>query len=443
MVQITNAQDAREAAVRMRPGVFTALAETEEIEQAATRASGTLGPLAGLPLAVKDNIHVAGLPNSAGTRSLREYAPQNHAPTVARLIDAGMVVLGKTNMHELAVGITSSHGPFGDVPNAVDESRVAGGSSGGSAVAVAAGVCQHALGTDTGGSTRIPAAFNDVWGFRPSTGRYDPTGVTSIAFSRDTVGPMAVSLEGIVALDGALASPGPRLRFSNGGEVPLRVGVDFNDLEYCDDAVRSAFEIATDVLRDSLEIEFRPLNFGALDRQAASLGAELAGHELVPSLRSYLESDPALPTLSEVYAELSDPHVAYLIQRSLAMQPNEDTWNPRWHRLMTDSARLRAAFTATLVGDSIDVIIRPTVAIRPPLISKVRRMKNSERDELFGNVVRFTALATLVGAPSLSLPLGPVLGKNMTGMLLDALPGTDVRLLSAASRVEKILSSGR
>ena len=77
------------------------------------------------------------------------------------------------------------------------------------------------------------------------------------------------------------------------------------------------------------------------------------------------------------------------------------------------------------------------------MIGKVRRMKNSERDELFGNVVRFTALATLVGAPSLSLPLGPVLGKNMTGMLLDALPGTDVRLLSAASRVEKILSSGR
>ena len=127
--------------------------------------------LAGLRFAVKDNIDAAGFPTTAGTPGLA-HVPAGDAPVVARLKAAGAHLVGKTNMHELSLGITSNNAHTGPVRNPVDLLRVAGGSSGGSAAAVAAGEVDFALGTDTGGSVRIPAAFCGVYGFRPSTGRY-------------------------------------------------------------------------------------------------------------------------------------------------------------------------------------------------------------------------------------------------------------------------------
>lgn len=443
MIENAAVRHARDTAIGLPSGVFATISEVEDLARAVARSTTIRGPLSGLPIAIKDNIHVAGMPNTAGTLAMRNFVPHEHAPAVGRLIHQGMVIFGKTQMHELALGVTSTHGPFGDVPNALDDTRVAGGSSGGSAVALAAGVCEHALGSDTGGSTRIPAAFNDVWGFRPSTGRYDPTGVTSIAFSRDTIGPMAVSLSGIAALDQAMAYSGAPSLDLDRGQAPARIGFDLADLEHCDDSVRSAFELVLEVLNSSPDVELRRTSFQGLDSQAAVLGGELADHELVPALRSYLNFDPALPSWEELLSGVSDPHVVSLIQHSLAAQPNGDTWGPRWHRLMTAAARLRAAFISTHVSNGLDCTIRPSVAILPPARSAVVDMGNAERDGLFGTMIRFTALATLVGAPSLSMPLGRTLGRSMTGILLESLPGADVNVLAVAKRIEGVLSGWR
>ena len=174
-----------------------------------SRARGRrLGPLHGLPLIIKDNINTAALPTTAGTPSLIGNRPQANARVVDALLGAGGIVFGKANMHELAFGITSNNGAFGPVRNPYDTSKIPGGSSGGNAAGVAARFAPAGIGSDTGGSTRIPAALCGVVGFRPTIGRYAGTGtlagvreVVPIAHTRDTPGPIARSAADVALLD--------------------------------------------------------------------------------------------------------------------------------------------------------------------------------------------------------------------------------------------------
>ena len=169
------------------------------------RASGKpLGPLHGIPLAIKDNINTAGLPTAVGTRALRNSRPGLYAPIIARLADAGAFVLGKTNMHELAMGYTSKNGEFGATRNPYDVSRIPGGSSGGTGAAVAARMAPAGLGSDTGGSVRIPASLCGICGLRPSSGRYPSSGIAPLSSTLDTAGPMARSIEDVALLDATI-----------------------------------------------------------------------------------------------------------------------------------------------------------------------------------------------------------------------------------------------
>ena len=172
--------------------------------------SGT-GILHGLPIAVKDAIAAAGLPATAGTEALRGYLPEKDADVVEPLIAAGAFVLGKLNMHELSYGITSNNGAFGPVRNPYDLERIPGGSSGGAGAAVAAGLVPAALGTDTGGSVRIPAALCGVVGFRPTTGRYSQKGIVPVSHTRDTAGPLCRSVSDAAMIDAAITGEPDRL----------------------------------------------------------------------------------------------------------------------------------------------------------------------------------------------------------------------------------------
>ena len=179
----------------------------EEARQADRhRASGApLGPLHGVPVLIKDNIDVAGYPTTAGTPGLEGIYPAGNAPVVQRLLDAGAIVAGKANLHELAVGGTSQNDHFGYVVNPWRSDVVAGGSSGGSAVAVAARLVPAALGTDTNGSVRGPCAMNGIAGLRPSFQRYPYGGTFPGTPTRDAIGGMAVDLTDLALLDAILA----------------------------------------------------------------------------------------------------------------------------------------------------------------------------------------------------------------------------------------------
>jgi len=199
-----------------------ALAAARKADGLAARGSFA-GPLHGVPIVVKDNIHIAGLPNSAGTPALKGFVPTTNAPVAEKLLRAGAIVLGKTNMHELAFGITSNNAAFGPVRNAYDPSRIAGGSSGGTAAAIAARMAAAGLGSDTGGSVRIPAALNGIAGLRPTLGRYSQEGITPIAHTRDTAGPMAREVADLVLLDTIIT--GARDRVAAAPLRGLRLGV--------------------------------------------------------------------------------------------------------------------------------------------------------------------------------------------------------------------------
>ena len=306
--------------------------------------------LLGLPLAVKDNLAVAGAPTTGGTKVLSGYVPRRDAAVVASLREAGAVVLGKTNLHEAAFGITSKNPHYGDVRNPHDEARIAGGSSGGTAVAVAAGLSPVGLGTDTGGSVRVPAALCGLVGLRPPTSMVSRDGLMSLSWTCDSIGPITRTVADArlllevmsgKGLGGGKAGShdlkGVRLGILGGtfaeadDETERAVGnfykrladagatIEAADVEGAEDAMSHLFDIVLpeswvqmdELVREALpgqDLKSRMDDFGADVRASLSGEAGLEGERV--SAQSYLETlrvaRPALQAASVAAFERFD-----------------------------------------------------------------------------------------------------------------------------------------
>jgi len=213
-VELTDAYlgriDAVEPAVHAYLNVTRDLALSMAAEADRRRAEGEDGPLLGIPVALKDLLATEGLETTAGSRMLQGYRPPYSATVVERLRDAGAVFLGKTNMDEFAMGSSNEYSAYGPVYNPWDTTRVPGGSSGGSAAAVAADEAAIALGSDTGGSIRQPGSLCGVVGFKPTYGRVSRYGLIAFASSLDQIGPLAKDVTDAATMLGAIAGPDPR-----------------------------------------------------------------------------------------------------------------------------------------------------------------------------------------------------------------------------------------
>jgi len=224
--------------------IFTAVLPEIAHEQArnvdARVLSGEDLPLAGVPFAVKDLFDVEGFPTTAGTRALADNMAASDATVVSRLLDAGAVLLGKLNMHECAFGFTGENATYGNCPNPWNHERISGGSSSGSALAVSLGICSFALGSDTGGSVRMPAALCNLTGLKPTYGRVSRAGVVPLSWSLDHVGPLTRTAEESAAVLAVIAGADPRDETSSPRDVEdysaqlsgqirgLRIGVPRN-----------------------------------------------------------------------------------------------------------------------------------------------------------------------------------------------------------------------
>jgi indoleacetamide hydrolase len=400
---------------------------------AASPATSTSSRFAGVPLVVKDNIAVAGMPLTGGCPAFAGYVPSTTASAVQKLLDCGAYVLAKANLHELAFGITSANQAYGPVLNPFDHQHLAGGSSGGCAVAVATGISPIALGNDTGGSIRIPAALCGVFGFRPSTGRYPTDGVLTLSPTRDAIGTMARTLDELIALDQVLASEASNSSIdTNPKRIAIPVQPFWSDLS---PEMSVACEAALHSLRRA-GFETIDVDASEIARIDEAIGFVIAVHE------TWIEWQRTVPERLGISVQAMTGQIASDDVRSLFEMMASDQCPPAsaYVGALAQRAELQAAYRRLLRDANAATLLMPTT-----VRAAMRRDEtetcwlNGTQRPTFPTFVRQTSPASVAGCPSLSLPGGLLASGLPFGLLLEALPGQDLALLSIARQVEAAL----
>ncbi|SIO45376.1 mandelamide amidase [Singulisphaera sp. GP187] len=403
-------------------------------------------PLAGLPIVVKDNINTQGLLTSAGTPALDTFIPTTNAPSVQRLIDAGAIIVGKTNMHELAFGITSTNfsSHAGPVRNPYNPSLIAGGSSGGTAAAIAGRIVPAGLGTDTGGSTRIPAALTGIAGFRPSVGNggrerryHNPNAVVPISHTRDTVGPMARTVADVAMLDGVMTSDGELPAVALTG---LRIGLPAELWEGLDNAVESVARAALRRL-ESAGVTWVDVAMPDLLPLSEKISFPVALHEPIDGLRAWLIANNApVKTIAEVALRIASPDVRRAYASVIA-----DEFGAHYQAAMTTwRPQLQQLYSATFAIHRLDALLFPTTLLAAVPHDEINgsstvSINGGAPVDQMKTYLRNTDPGSIAGIPGLSLPAGMTDQGLPVGIEIDGPTGGDRRLLAIGVALERVL----
>lgn len=395
------------------------------------------GALYGFTVAVKDNIEIAHMPTTAGTPGLADFTPSRDAPVVALLKKAGAVVIGKTNLHELSYGITSNNYAYGAVANVDNTEMFAGGSSGGTAVAVASGFARVGLGTDTGGSVRIPAALNGIYGFRPSMGRYSNDGVVLISNTRDTVGVMARNMDDLIAVDAVLSGdhsslPGTRVE-------GLRLGVPrayfYADL---DSEVARMTELALSklVAAGVVLVEQDLSDVPALN-QAVSFPVVL--YETARLLPEYLRRNKIGRGVDELIEMIRSPDVKAVVGSALGGAISDEDYRLA---LEVHRPRLQQAYRSYHEAHKVDAVVFPTTPLPARPIEGSDETVNVDGKEYptFMTYIRNVDPSSNAGIAGISVPMGRTADGLSVGLEIEVLAGEDKKLLAIARALADVLN---
>lgn len=397
-----------------------AIARAREMD-AELRRRGPRSALHGAPISVKDIMAVEGIPMTAGSRILgRKPAKRDSAP-VARARAAGAIPLGTTNLHEFAAGTTNLNIHHGHARNPWSTERITGGSSGGSASSVAAGLAGASLGTDTGGSVRIPAALCGVVGLKPSPGTVEKAGVFPLSWSLDEVGILARSCWDaavILMLISREEAPAPP-RIPPPAPTRPRIGVPWSLFEAeADPKVLRTFE---DFLKDLHGAGAEVLDVEEIRwyREAGEIWRTIRGAEAAAVHRKWLNTAPQL------YSEEVRQNLAWGLEVSAV----------DYITALKDREKIGEKARSLLT--SLDAVATPTVPIEAPRISEVESMSIEERSMLRTRMVSLTLQANVAGLPALSLPAGHGANGAPVGAQLVGPPGSDYALLALGWELER------
>jgi aspartyl-tRNA(Asn)/glutamyl-tRNA(Gln) amidotransferase subunit A len=375
------------------------------------------GPLHGIPIAHKDLMRTNGVRTTAGSKIFADYLPRRDAAIVTKLREAGAVSLGKTGLHELAYGITSNNPHFGAIHNPWDLARIPGGSSGGSAAAVAAGILPLATGTDTGGSIRVPASFCGIVGLKPTFGRVNVRGVLPLGFSQDHVGPLTRTVrDAAIAFQAMADDPTDYVPPADSDLTGLRIGLPQNFFMQQVDpeveaSVRAAFDTAA--AAGGLVVDVKVPDMEALRSAAATCLLVEAASALRPFLdrRADFGAD-VLPMLDQ---GKSIPAIDYIeAQRT----------------------RRRIGRQFASLFEQVDCIFTPATPTTAPKIGQKALEIRGVAEEVRAAATRFTRGMNALGLPAISIPCGFSRSGLPIGLQMIAAARQDDLLLHAAAAME-------
>jgi aspartyl-tRNA(Asn)/glutamyl-tRNA(Gln) amidotransferase subunit A len=413
-------------------GTFITLTSDSALDEA-KRADADLangvdrGPLHGIPIALKDLYDTAGVRTTAGSRIFADRVPDRDSAVVERLRSAGAVFLGKLNLHEWALGVTNQNPHFGPTCNPWDTSRIPGGSSGGSAVAVASGFCFMSPGSDTGGSIRIPASLCGIAGLKPTHGRVSLRGAIALSWTLDHAGPLARTVGDLALALNAIAGHDPLDPSSS--DVPTD---DYTS--GIEDGVKDVrVVVPTNYFFDDVDPEI-----GAAVREAArvlsSLGASVTevalprAELLVPTQRAILLTDAAAVHREHLRDRAADIGVDVLTR----LRTGQTFTGMDYAQARRDRDELRREWFALLRDH--DVILSPTTSIAAP------PREGQDPVEVAKLLTANTAPFNLTGLPAISVPCGFTQAGLPIGLQLAAGPWREALLLRVASAYEHATS---
>lgn len=377
---------------------------------------GQAGKLEGIPLSYKDNIQVKGLPATSGSLIDQDFVPKDDAPVVQVLQNEGAVMIGKTNMHEFAFGITNNNPFYGPARNPWNTELISGGSSGGSAVSVAVNTSAASIGTDTGGSVRIPASCCGLIGLKPTHGLLNNANVTPISWTLDHNGPLTKNTDDLALMMEALTNS----KYSNGNSSlkGWRIGVPVNFFtEQIEDEVLDVYKQTLDRLEEmgallfDIEVphteETGSLTFtmafaeaGYVHRDRVTRGLDKYGDDV----RQVMEAAPSVTAIDYIHA----------LQR-------KEQISEACNRLF----------------DKVDLIVTPTLPALPKPIGEEIVSFNGQTEPIFNCLIRYTSYFNLTGHPALSIPAGLSKENIPVGVQLIGAKFNEQRIISASAAFEK------